>query len=115
MASTGKAYTSIACGIMLHEFHDAIPAGLDEKVFTAKYLPEAFPLDDPRKAEIKLGQLLCMTAGYTGEGPSPVGIVHGVAKPMKPVPGQTVTSAWGSSSFSQFRYSCSGSLPATTR
>src|SRR5579862_9037551 len=23
MASTGKAYTSIACGIMLHEFHDA--------------------------------------------------------------------------------------------
>src|SRR4051812_46885159 len=28
MASTGKAYTSIACGIMLREFHDKIPDGL---------------------------------------------------------------------------------------
>src|SRR6185436_4080974 len=54
MASTGKAYTSIACGIMLKEFHDAIPDGLEQKVFTTKYLPEAFPLDDPRKAEITL-------------------------------------------------------------
>jgi hypothetical protein len=43
MASTGKAFTSIACGVMLHEFHDKIPQGLDTKVFTEKYLPEAFP------------------------------------------------------------------------
>jgi CubicO group peptidase (beta-lactamase class C family) len=63
MASTGKAFTSIACGIMLHEFRDKIPQGLDTKVFTEKYLPEAFPLDDPRKADITLGQLLCMSAG----------------------------------------------------
>src|SRR6267142_5146397 len=42
MASTGKAYTSIACGIMVKEFHDRIPDGLDTKVFTQKYLPEAF-------------------------------------------------------------------------
>src|SRR3954466_13397833 len=55
MASTGKAYTSIACGIMLREFHDKIPNGLDTKVFTEKYLPEALPLDDPRKADITLG------------------------------------------------------------
>ena len=77
MASTGKAFTSIACGIMLHEFHDKIPDGLDTKVFTEKYLPEAFPLDDPRKADITLGQLLCMTAGYNGEGQAPIGVVHG--------------------------------------
>lgn len=64
MASTGKAFTSIACGIMLEEFKDKIPQGLDTKVFTEQYLPEAFPLDDPRKAEITLGQLLCMSAGY---------------------------------------------------
>src|SRR4051812_15202576 len=31
MASTGKAYTSIACGIMLHEFHEKVPDGLDTK------------------------------------------------------------------------------------
>ena len=69
MASTGKAYTSIACGIMLHEFRDKIPDGLDTKVFIEKYLPEAFPLDDPRKAGITLGQLLCVTS--SGEGLKP--------------------------------------------
>jgi CubicO group peptidase (beta-lactamase class C family) len=90
MASTGKAYTSIACGIMLHEFHDKIPEGLDTSVFAEKYLPEAFPLDDPRKANITLGQLLCMTAGYNGEGQAPTGVVLGKAAPMKPAPGQNI-------------------------
>jgi CubicO group peptidase (beta-lactamase class C family) len=90
MASTGKAFTSIACGVMLHEFHDKIPDGLDTKVFTEKYLPEAFPLDDPRKANVTLGQLLCMTAGYNGEGQAPTGIVMGKASPMKPAPGQNI-------------------------
>jgi CubicO group peptidase (beta-lactamase class C family) len=90
MASTGKAFTSIACGIMLHEFHDKIPEGLETKVFTEKYLPEALPLDDPRKAEIKLGQLLCMSAGYWGEGQTPVGMVMGKVTPLKPVKGQDI-------------------------
>src|SRR3954465_3047802 len=80
MASTGKAYTSIACGIMLHEFHDKIPDGLDTKVFSEKYLPEALPLDDPRRADITLGQLLCMTAGYNGEGGSPSAVIMGKVK-----------------------------------
>jgi CubicO group peptidase (beta-lactamase class C family) len=63
MASCGKAFTSISCGIMLQEQHDRIPNGLDEKVFTEKYLPEAFPLSDPAKADIKLGHLLAMSSG----------------------------------------------------
>jgi len=71
MASVGKAFTSIACGIMLHDKHDAIPDGLDTKVFNEKYLPEALPLDDPRKADITLGQLLSMAAGLHGEGGNP--------------------------------------------
>src|SRR5688500_11043597 len=71
MASVGKAYTSIACGIMLGEKRGVIPEGLETKVFTQKYLPEAFPLDDPRKAEIKLGHLLTMGAGIHGEGSNP--------------------------------------------
>ena len=49
MASVGKAYTSIACGIMLKEKRDQIPEGLETKVFTEHYLPEAFPLNDPRR------------------------------------------------------------------
>lgn len=92
MASTGKAFCSIACGIMLEEFKDKIPAGLDTKVFTETYLPQAFPLDDPRKAEITLGQLLCMTAGYWGEGQTPTGYAKGNPLPqtLKPVKGQDI-------------------------
>lgn len=90
MASTGKAYTSIACGIMLEEFRDRIPDGLDTKVFTAAYLPEALPLDDPRRADITLGHLLCMSGGYWGEGGAPTGIVMGQVQSLKPQPGQNI-------------------------
>ena len=90
MASTGKAFTSIACGIMLQEFHSQIPDGLDTKVFTEKYLPEAIPLDDPRRADISLGQLLCMTAGYNGEGQSPSAVVMGKPFSLAPKPGQNI-------------------------
>lgn len=96
MASTGKAYTSIACGIMLKEFHDKIPYGLDQKVFTDRYLPEGLPVDDPRKADITLGQLLCMSAGYHGEGGSP-GVVDGKVVPLQPIPGQDIHDLDGSS------------------
>jgi CubicO group peptidase (beta-lactamase class C family) len=75
---------------MLSEFRDKFPDGIQQKVFTAQYLPEAFPLDDPRRAQITLCQLLCMTAGTWGEGQSPTGVVKGVAKPLKPVPGQNI-------------------------
>ncbi len=85
MASCGKAYTGIACGIMLREKRAAIPEGLDQKVFTEKFLPEAFPLSDPAKADIKLGQLLSMTSGMHGEGGNP-GIVHGSLVKLEPMP-----------------------------
>src|SRR2546430_3675997 len=90
MASTGKAYAGIACGIMLRECRDKVPEGLDTKVFTEKFLPEAFPLDDPRRADITLGQLLCMTGGYNGEGQSPTAAVMGKAFPLQAVPGQNI-------------------------
>ena len=89
MASCGKAWTSIACGIMLQEQKSLMPDGLDTKVFTEKFLPEAFPLDDPRRAEITLGQLLAMTAGYHGEGKAP-GIRRGEVVALTPVPGQDI-------------------------
>lgn len=70
LASCGKAFTSIATGIMLKEKAALIPNGLDEKIFSAKYLPaEYFPLSDPRKAEITLGQVLAMSAGIRGTNP----------------------------------------------
>ena len=70
LASCGKAFTSLAVGIMLKEKAAAIPDGLDEKVFSPKFLPGlTLPLDDPRKAEISLGQLLSMSAGVRGTNP----------------------------------------------
>lgn len=70
LASCGKAFTSVATGIMLKEKSELIPNGLDEKIFTPRYLPkEYFPLDDPRKAEISLGQVLSMSAGIRGTNP----------------------------------------------
>ncbi len=71
LASCGKAFTSIAVGIMMKEKAALIPHGLDEKVFTPQYMPaEIFPLDDPRKAEITMGQLLSMSAGIRGTNPA---------------------------------------------
>lgn len=90
MASTGKAFTSIACGIMLREFRAKLPEGLATRVFTEALLPEAFPLDDPRKADITLGQLLCMSGGYWGEGQAPTGIVAGKVTNLQAKPGQNI-------------------------
>ena len=74
-ASCGKSFTSIAMGILLHERPDLFPDGLDQKVYNERYLPkEAFPLSDPAKADIRLGQLLAMSAGIRGNNP---GYVNG--------------------------------------
>jgi CubicO group peptidase (beta-lactamase class C family) len=83
MASVGKAYTSIACGIMLKEKRDKIPLGLDQEVFNDRYLPEALPLSDPRKAGIKLGHLLAMSSGMTDGGQ---GFQNGEVRPTKAAP-----------------------------
>jgi CubicO group peptidase (beta-lactamase class C family) len=85
MASIGKAFTSISCAILLEEKRDQLPDGLETKVFTEKYLPEAFPLSDPAKADIKLGHLLTMTSGMRGEGGNP-GIVRGEHRKLEPAP-----------------------------
>jgi CubicO group peptidase (beta-lactamase class C family) len=98
MASTGKAYTSIACGVMLEEFKAKIPDGLDTKVYHPDFLPEGLPTDDPRKLETKLGHLLCMTAGTWGEGVAPRGVVKGAVKEnLKPRKGQDIRDVDGSS------------------
>jgi CubicO group peptidase (beta-lactamase class C family) len=63
MYSIGKMFTSASLGILLKEKAVRFPEGLNQKVFTREYLPEAFPLSDPRMAGIKLGNLLTMTSG----------------------------------------------------
>jgi CubicO group peptidase (beta-lactamase class C family) len=63
MYSIGKMFTSVACGIMLAEHSSRFPQGLAQKIFTEEYLPQAFPLSDPRMAGIQLGNVLTMTSG----------------------------------------------------
>jgi CubicO group peptidase (beta-lactamase class C family) len=86
MASCGKTLVSIACGIMLQEKRNLFPNGLDQKIFTEKYLPEAFPLDDKRKAQITLGELLSMAAGLHGEGGNPGFVNFEPSVTLQPVP-----------------------------
>ena len=74
MYSVGKMFTSVACGIMLSERGSRFPDGLAQKVFTEEYLPEAFPLSDPRMAGIQLGNLLTMTSGIQAATYAPPGM-----------------------------------------
>lgn len=97
MASTGKAFTSIACGVMLAEHKAKLPQGLDTLVYTSEFLPEALPLRDPREAAIRLGHLLCMTSGHNGEGGAPSAVVRGATQPLKPSKGQDIRDVDGSS------------------
>jgi len=70
LGSCGKSFTSIAVGILMSERPDLFPDGLDQKIFTPTYLPpKAFPLPDPRMANIQLGQLLSFSAGIRGNNP----------------------------------------------
>jgi CubicO group peptidase (beta-lactamase class C family) len=64
LASITKSVTSICTGMVMG-------GQLDERVFTPKYLPLS-PEDDPRKEEIRLGQLLAMSAGIRGNSPCKV-------------------------------------------
>lgn len=70
LASCGKAFTTVATAMMMQDKPELFPNGLDQKIFTPKFLPaEIFPLDDPRKADITLGQVLAMSAGIRGMNP----------------------------------------------
>ena len=83
--SVGKSFTSIAVGILMGERPDLFPDGLDQKIFTTTYLPaKAFPLPDPRMADIKLGQLLTFSAGIRGNNPVHIGGESSTIEPAGP-------------------------------
>jgi CubicO group peptidase (beta-lactamase class C family) len=85
LASCGKSFTSIAVGILISEHPELFSDGLDQKIFTPDYLPaEAFPLSDPAKAEIKLGQLLAFSAGIRGNNPAYVYGQETIIEPSGP-------------------------------
>ncbi len=70
LASIGKAFTSVAVAMAMQDKPALFPKGLDEKIWVEKFLPEAaFPVDDPRKLEMSIGQVLSMAAGIKGMNP----------------------------------------------
>ena len=95
MYSIGKMFTSAACGIMLIEHSDKFPEGLSQKVFTQEHLPEAFPLEDPKMAEIRLGNLLTMTSGIQAARIVPPGVrPSGSGHQIAIVRGENVDLPW---------------------
>ena len=85
LASCGKSFTSIAVGMLVSQRPDCFPEGLEQRIFRPAYLPaEAFPLSDPRKSEIKLGQLLSFSAGIRGNNPCYVDGAQTTIEPIGP-------------------------------
>lgn len=70
LASIGKSFTSVALAMAMQDKPALFPNGLDEKIWVEKFLPAAaFPVDDPRKLEMSIGQVLSMAAGIKGMNP----------------------------------------------
>jgi CubicO group peptidase (beta-lactamase class C family) len=84
--SCSKSYTSTAFGLILSDFKAAAGSGkpelsLDTKVCNERWIPEALPLTDPRKADITVRHLLNMASGLTEENPPDP---PGSTKPFEP-------------------------------
>ena len=75
--SSTKSATGIAYGLLLDDSrnhrlpHDA-QIDLDSKAYS--FIPEGYPLTDPRKVAITIRQLLTMTSGIPGESHGLVGL-----------------------------------------
>jgi CubicO group peptidase (beta-lactamase class C family) len=77
--SCTKSFTGTAYGILFQESHEGkLPAGqtidLDSPAY--HYIPEGYPLSDPRKALIRIRHLLSMTSGIRGEDMGIFGLPH---------------------------------------
>ncbi len=75
--SSTKSATGIAYGLLLddsrnHRLPHNAQIDLDSKAYS--FIPEGYPLTDPRKANITIRQLLTMTSGIPGEGHGLVGL-----------------------------------------
>ena len=85
LASCGKSFTSITIGILMEEHPELFPDGLNQRIFTPAFLPElAFPLSDPKMADIRLGQLLSFSAGIRGNNPVYVNGKESAIDPVGP-------------------------------
>lgn len=68
--SCSKSFTGIAFGVMLDDARRGRLVGgraIELDSFAYDYIPDGFPLSDPRKARITVRQLLSMTSGIPGE------------------------------------------------
>jgi CubicO group peptidase (beta-lactamase class C family) len=75
--SCTKSFAGTAWGLLLDDSRQGqLPGGQQMDVDSPAYpfIPEGYPLTDPRKAQITLGHLLTMTSGIPGESAGVIGI-----------------------------------------
>jgi CubicO group peptidase (beta-lactamase class C family) len=65
VASVTKSFTSLAFGMAFDDPVCSDRLTLEAKIYD--FIPDGYPLTDKRKAEITVGQVLSMTAGFAGE------------------------------------------------
>lgn len=70
ICSATKSFTGTAWGLLLDDsLKGKLPGGkkVDLETYVYDYIPEGYPLTDPRKKDIKVKHLLSMTSGLRGE------------------------------------------------
>jgi CubicO group peptidase (beta-lactamase class C family) len=77
--SCTKSVTGTAYGILFQESRERkLSAGqtIDLDSMAYQYIPQGYPLSDPRKARIRIRHLLSMTSGIKGEDMGVFGLPH---------------------------------------
>jgi PKD repeat protein/CubicO group peptidase (beta-lactamase class C family) len=71
LASNGKSFSIMLAGRMVRDFPQ-LGIGLDTKFYDPRWLPQGFPLSDPRKADITFDQVFRHVSGVIPEVENPV-------------------------------------------
>ncbi len=78
---------ALPAGSCCMNFTTRFPMGWRRKFSPRPFCPKRCRRTIRARADITLGQLLCMSAGFVGEGGSPTGMVMGKAQALKPAAG----------------------------
>ena len=71
LASNGKTFTMMLLGRLLLEY-PSLGIGLDSRLYDSRWLPEGYPLSDPRKADVTFDQVFRHVSGIVPEVEAPV-------------------------------------------
>ena len=81
ISSNGKSYSIVLFGMIVEDSKNGLlpyPIDVDSHVYDQRWLPEGFPLSDPRKAQITFEQIFSHTSGILPESAQGPGDTDGV-------------------------------------